>query len=116
MLESPTLTFSQDEVMNSSLTARKPYFSLSPSLKHFASANRPLRRDALLMQFLGADRIPQRYRIVDNLHDSDIRFTADFEAADSILPADNAGCVDRALRNNLVEAQTHRQELGQHRR
>src|SRR6266403_5553957 len=115
MLESPTLTFSQDELINFSLTARHLYSSF-PSPKYFASANRPLRRDALLMQFLGADRIPQRYRIVDNLHDSDIRFTADFEAADSILPADNAGCVDRALRNNLVEAQTHRQELGQHRR
>src|SRR4051812_39818832 len=102
MLESPTLTFSQDEVMNSSLTA-EAVFSLSPSRKHFASANRPLRRDALLMQFLGADRIPQRYRIVKNLQHGDVRFPSDFQTADLILPTDGAGGVDRAVGDDLLQ-------------
>src|SRR6266550_7841521 len=109
MLESPTLTFSQDELINFSLTARHLYSSF-PSPKYFASANRPLRRDALLMQFLGADRIPQRYRIVKNLQHGDVRFPTDFQTANTVLPTDRAGGVDRAVGDNLIEAQTHRQE------
>src|SRR4029077_7245951 len=61
-------------------------------------------------------RIAQGYRIVENLQHGDIRFTADFETADAILPTDNAGSFNRALCDNLVEAQTHRQKLGQYRR
>src|SRR6266545_6079505 len=89
---------------------------LPSSLKYFARANRPLRCNPLLMQFFSTDRITQRYRIVENLQHGDIRFTPDFEAADSILPSDNTGRVYRTVGDNLFEAQTQWQELGQHRR
>src|SRR6266511_3075929 len=85
---------------------------LPSSLKYFARANRPLRCNPLLMQFFSTDRITQRYRIVENLQHGDIRFTPDFEAADSVLPTDSPSGVDRAIPDNLFEAQTQRQELG----
>src|SRR2546426_5618919 len=90
--------------------------ALPSARKYFARANRPLRRNALLMQFFSTDRIAQRHRIVENLQDGDIRFTTDFEATDSILPTDNTGRVYRTVGDDLFEAQTQWQELGQHRR
>src|SRR6266576_1956236 len=111
MFESPTLTFSQDDAMASS-----SIFCLASALKHFSGSNRPLRRNPLLMQLFCTHRIPQGYRIVENLQHGDIRFAADFETADAILPTDNAGGFNRALCDNLAEAQTHRQKLGQYRR
>ena len=46
------------------------------------------------MQLFSADRIPQRYRIVENLQHGDVRFPSDFQTADAILPADHASGVD----------------------
>ncbi len=65
-----------------------PPTRLTTALKHFARSNRPFRRDPLLMQLFSADRIAQRYRIVENLQHGDIRFPSDFQTADAILPAD----------------------------
>ena len=49
-------------------------------MKHFACANRPFRRDALLVRHLSADGIAQFYRLVDNSKNGDVRFTTGFEA------------------------------------
>jgi hypothetical protein len=74
-------------------------------LEHFAGAHGPLGGNALLVKFLGADRISQADWAVDDLQYRDIRFAADFEAADAILPANRACGVDRALGDNLMETQ-----------
>ena len=73
----------------------------SPPLKHFAGAHGPLRGDALLVQLLAADGVVQHHGLVDDLQYGDIRFAADFEAADTVLPADRSSGVDRALGDNL---------------
>lgn len=87
-----------------------------PALKHLTRADRPFHRDTPFVQFLSSYRIAQRDRIIDNLQDGDIRLAADFEATDAILPTDSAGGVHSAIGNDLIEAQTQRQEFGQDRR
>src|SRR5574341_1684332 len=82
--------------------------SLPPALKHFPRAHGPARGDTLFVQSLGAHRVAQVDRIVDDLQHGYVRFAADFETADTVLPADDAGGVDRALGDNLLEAQPQR--------
>src|SRR6266498_935754 len=89
---------------------------LPSSLKYFARTNRPFRGNALLVRHLAANRITQFYRPLNDLQNSNVGFAAYFETADAVLPADSASSVDCAFRDNLIEAQTQRQKLGQHRR
>src|SRR5262245_40076029 len=89
---------------------------LSSSLKNFARANRPPRCDSLFVQLFSADGITQHDRLVGHLQHRNVRFAPYFETTDAGLPTNGAGRIDGALRNNLIEAQTKRQELGQHAR